>query len=225
MINELKIRVLQTLLFTYLSLSPILEDRVAANVYNKWPAVLVLRGCSSPYLVGNWRQSFWQIHPVISWLFAAFYLSRSFFGLCYWSTLQNEVTEKDRKLILSPVSQFNENEQRNYIRKKISLQLANSSKFTYIKYYSYSFIYISLVFWILSATGQSCPILSKWHEWKNTFHNLYEQTSCLNSTVGVVEWKMHLISLLGKATKLSSRTSGQVVSTRQTELSSGNASH
>ena len=49
--------------------------------------------------------------------------------------------------------QFNDNEQRNYIRKKISLQLANSSKFTYIKYYSYSFIYISLVFWILSATG------------------------------------------------------------------------
>ena len=68
---------------------------------------------------------------------------------------------------------------------------------------------------------QSCPILSTWHEWKNTFHNLYERTSCLNSTVGVVEWKMHLISLLGKATKLSSRTSGQDVSTRQTELSSG----
>ena len=45
------------------------------------------------------------------------------------------------------------------------------------------------------------------------FHNLYEQTSCLNSTVGVVEWKMHLISFLRKATKLSSRTSGQVVST------------
>ena len=35
MINELKIRVLETLLFTYLSLSPILEDRVTANVYNK----------------------------------------------------------------------------------------------------------------------------------------------------------------------------------------------
>ena len=33
MINELKIRVLQTLLFSYFSVSPILEDRVAANVY------------------------------------------------------------------------------------------------------------------------------------------------------------------------------------------------
>ena len=68
---------------------------------------------------------------------------------------------------------------------------------------------------------KSCPILSTWHEWKNTFHNLYERTSCLNSTVGVVEWKMHLISLPGEGTKLSSRTSGQVVSTRQIELSSG----
>ena len=36
-----------------------------------------------------------------------------------------------------------------------------------------------------------------------------------------VEGKMHLISLLGKATKLSSCSSGQVASTRQTELSSG----
>ena len=35
MINELKIRVLQTLLFTCLSLFPILEDRVAGNVYSK----------------------------------------------------------------------------------------------------------------------------------------------------------------------------------------------
>ena len=35
MINELKIRVLQTLLFTFLSLFPILEDRVAGNVYSK----------------------------------------------------------------------------------------------------------------------------------------------------------------------------------------------
>ena len=47
------------------------------------------------------------------------------------------------------------------------------------------------------------------------------RTSCLDSTDGAVEWKLHLISLLGTATKLSSRTSGQVVSTRQTELSSG----
>ena len=39
----------------------------------------------------------------------------------------------------------------------------------------------------------------------------------------VVEWKMHLIRLLGTATKLWSRTSGQVVSTQQTELSSGNS--
>ena len=46
---------------------------------------------------------------------------------------------------------------------------------------------------------------------ENTFHNLYERTSCLDSIVGIVEWKMNLISLLGTATKLSSRTSGQVV--------------
>ena len=57
----------------------------------------------------------------------------------------------------------------------------------------------------------------------NTFHNLYERTSCLDSTDRVVEWKMHLISLLGTATKLSNRTSGQVVSIRQTEFSSGNS--
>ena len=56
---------------------------------------------------------------------------------------------------------------------------------------------------------------------ESTFHNLYERTSCLDSIVGIVEWKMNLISLLGTATKLSSRTSGQVVSTRQTELPSG----
>ena len=34
---------------------------------------------------------------------------------------------------------------------------------------------------------------------------------------------MHLIRLLGTATKLWSRTSGQVVSTQQTELSSGSS--
>ena len=71
--------------------------------------------------------------------------------------------------------------------------------------------------------NQLCPILSTWYEWKNTFHNLYERTSCLDWTDRVVEWKMHLISLLGTATKLSSRTNGQVFLTRQTELSSGNS--
>ena len=40
---------------------------------------------------------------------------------------------------------------------------------------------------------------------------LLNRTSCLDSTDGAVEWKLHLISLLGTATKLSSRTSGQVV--------------
>ena len=48
-------------------------------------------------------------------------------------------------------------------------------------------------------------------------------TTCTSGQV--VEWKMHLISLLGTATKLSSRTSGQVFSTRQTELSSVNSLH
>ena len=52
------------------------------------------------------------------------------------------------------------------------------------------------------------------------FHNLYGRTSCRDTTYRVIKWKMHLISWLGTASKLSSRTKGQVVSTRQTESSS-----
>ena len=29
---------------------------------------------------------------------------------------------------------------------------------------------------------QSCPIVSTWYEWENTFHNSYERTSCRDST-------------------------------------------
>ena len=29
---------------------------------------------------------------------------------------------------------------------------------------------------------QSCPMLSKWYEWENTFHNSYQRTSCRDST-------------------------------------------
>ena len=51
-----------------------------------------------------------------------------------------------------------------------------------------------------------------------------EWTRFFDPTDRVVECKMHLlISLFGTATKLSSRTSEQVFSTQQTELSSGNS--
>ena len=43
----------------------------------------------------------------------------------------------------------------------------------------------------------------------------------MSNTVDMTQVEKYFISLLRKATKLSSRTSGQVVSTRQTELSSG----
>ena len=38
---------------------------------------------------------------------------------------------------------------------------------------------------------------------KNTFHNLYEWTSCLDSTDRVVEWKMHLICSLTQRSDMS----------------------
>ena len=43
----------------------------------------------------------------------------------------------------------------------------------------------------------------------------------MSNTVDMTQVEKYFISLLRKATKLSSRTSGQVVSTRQTELLSG----
>ena len=51
------------------------------------------------------------------------------------------------------------------------------------------------------------------YEWKNIFYILYERTcTCKLSRLDihwVVEWKMHLISWQGTASKLSSHTSGQ----------------
>ena len=41
---------------------------------------------------------------------------------------------------------------------------------------------VTLVLCTVSPTNIRCPIMSTWHEWKNTFHNLYERTNCRDST-------------------------------------------
>ena len=88
-----------------LVLFPSWRPQVLANVrYNNSPvhqevdvlkrAVLVFSRFSSSYL-GNWLQFLLRIQRVISWLLPVSYLSRSFFGLYSWSSLQNKVTKKD----------------------------------------------------------------------------------------------------------------------------------
>ena len=57
-------------------------------------AVPVFSGFSSSYLC-TCLQFLLRIQPVISWLLPVSYLSRSFFGLYSWRTLQNKVTKKD----------------------------------------------------------------------------------------------------------------------------------
>ena len=41
---------------------------------------------------------------------------------------------------------------------------------------------VALVLCTTSPSNIRCPIMSTWHDWKNTFHNLNERTNCRDST-------------------------------------------
>ena len=78
-------------------LFPMGESLQRVKIPSSRLAVSVLGGYPSPYL-GKWLQCVWKVHRLISWLFPASYLSRSFSRLCSWSNLQNVVITKDRNL-------------------------------------------------------------------------------------------------------------------------------
>ena len=76
----------------------------------------------------------------------------------------------------------------------------------------------SVLNWLISQAcwTLSCPILSTRHEWKNTFDNLYERTSCCDSrsrldpTDRLVKWKMYCISSLKQRSDMNhSRVQGR----------------